>query len=91
MYGTFHNNSNKYILGKQSHRDSIPEFLTNKEEIIRFLEELQKSSEEWRVMKLIILGNGQIGKTTFVQFIKQITNLVFFIYIYLCSVFDIKK
>lgn len=33
-----------------------------------------QGSEEWRVMKVVVLGNGQIGKTTFVRFIKHILD-----------------
>lgn len=33
--------------------------------------DLLEESEEWKVMKMIVLGNGQIGKTTFVRFLHQ--------------------
>jgi hypothetical protein len=41
-------------------------------EIRPFLIELIKSSEEWKAMKLIILGHGRIGKTTMLHVLKDI-------------------
>lgn len=33
--------------------------------------DLLEESEEWKAMKMIVLGNGQIGKTTFVRFLHR--------------------
>lgn len=33
--------------------------------------DLLTASEQWRAMKMIVLGNGQIGKTTFVRYLHQ--------------------
>lgn len=40
-----------------------------------FLVDLMKKGEEWRSLKLVVLGNGQIGKTTLIRAIKQLLNL----------------
>lgn len=37
-------------------------------------QELIKSSEEWRALKLVVLGNGRIGKITLIRAIKQQLN-----------------
>jgi hypothetical protein len=38
------------------------------------LEQLANDSQEWKAMKLVILGNGQVGKTTMLHAIKGILN-----------------
>jgi hypothetical protein len=55
----------------QEQRNSVPQSL-KKEEIKPFLQELKTASEEWKAMKLIILGKGRIGKTTTLHVIKDI-------------------
>lgn len=40
----------------------------------KFLEELGKGHEEWRAMKLVIMGHGRIGKTTLLHVIKSQLN-----------------
>ena len=55
------------IITGQEQRTSVP-----LHEIRLFLIELIKSSEEWKVMKLIILGHGGIGKTTMLHVLKDI-------------------
>jgi len=46
----------------------VPRHLLNES----FLIELMKNSEEWRAMKLVVLGNGRIGKTTLLQSLKKL-------------------
>lgn len=36
------------------------------------LKELMEANEEWRLMKVIVLGNGRIGKTTFIHFLHKL-------------------
>lgn len=54
------------------YRDSIPRSCTTTKEIKRYLDELVASGAPWRSMKTIVLGNGQIGKTTFVGHLKNV-------------------
>jgi hypothetical protein len=55
-------------------RDSIPRHLEKKEDMESFLKELMASSEPLRSMKLVVLGNGQIGKTTLLHAMKNILS-----------------
>lgn len=52
-------------------RASVPEGMPYSE-IIVFLKNLQHGSEPYRVMKLVVLGHGQIGKTTLLRAINNI-------------------
>ncbi len=36
---------------------------------IQFLEQLANSSEEWKRIKIMLLGDGNAGKTTFLKFL----------------------
>ena len=58
--------------GKQQ-RQSVPLSL-NKFDIKPFLKDLMKNSEPWRAMKLVVLGNGRIGKTTMLHSLKKLVN-----------------
>lgn len=55
----------------QAQGNSIPHNM-KKEDIPQFLADLQKSSEELRAMKLMVLGDGRIGKTTLLNAMKRI-------------------
>jgi hypothetical protein len=55
-------------------RDSVPEELTKATEIKQFLADLVASPTEWRAMKILVLGNGQIGKTTLVKHISRLVD-----------------
>ena len=59
-----------FFSGKQQ-RQSVPQSMSTKN-IRHFLRDLMKSSESWRAMKLVVLGNGQIGKTTMLHTLKQL-------------------
>lgn len=61
-------------VGKEE-RDSIPKGLNTKERMREFLQELRLGSEEWRALKLVILGHGNIGKTTLLHAIQQLLRL----------------
>lgn len=49
--------------------------MSKKEEILKFIEDVEKEPDDWRGMKVIILGNGRIGKTTYVNFLKKMLNV----------------
>jgi hypothetical protein len=53
-------------------RNSVPQAIQGEKEIQIFIEQLQRKSEVWRSMKLVILGHGRIGKTTLLQSLRQV-------------------
>eukprot|EP00026_Physarum_polycephalum_P001439 Phypoly_transcript_01440.p1 GENE.Phypoly_transcript_01440~~Phypoly_transcript_01440.p1 ORF type:complete len:1130 (-),score=207.03 Phypoly_transcript_01440:9-3374(-) len=55
-------------------RNSIPHHLTKDRDVRAFVTELMKSSEELRAMKLVVLGNGRIGKTTLLHAMQKILD-----------------
>lgn len=59
------------------HRNTVP-FLTPIDKIQSSLNESLRESEEWKTMKIVVLGNGGIGKTTLVSELLQYaqTNLI---------------
>jgi GTPase SAR1 family protein len=40
------------------------------------LQNFMTKCEEWRTMKIVILGNGRIGKTTFIQHLLKLHDKV---------------
>jgi hypothetical protein len=52
---------------------SIPQNM-KKEDIQEFIKDLMKSSNELRAMKLVVLGDGRIGKTTLLNSMKLILD-----------------
>lgn len=52
-------------------RNSVSKDLQTEVEMHSFLTELMAKSEEWRAMKLVVLGHGRIGKTTLLREIKH--------------------
>lgn len=58
-------------VGKED-RSSVPQHLDTKDKIRNFLLELNRGFEEWRAMKLVVLGHGDIGKTTLIHTIKNL-------------------
>lgn len=63
----------KEVKASKLQRDSVPQGLQNVDQIELILEELKKSSEPWKKMKLVVLGHGRIGKTTL---LKAVHNLL---------------
>jgi hypothetical protein len=53
--------------------NSIPQNM-KEEDIQEFMEDLMKSSDELRAMKLVVLGDGRIGKTTLLNSMKLILD-----------------
>lgn len=56
------------------HRNSVPPSMQEKQQIRNFLQEMGNSVEEWRSLKLVVLGHGQIGKTTFLVALKRLLH-----------------
>lgn len=52
----------------------MPPTTGKKEDIILLFKDLETEPDDWRGMKVIILGNGRIGKTTYVNFLKKMLN-----------------
>lgn len=61
----------------------------SRDEMKKYVEVLVRDSESWKSIKLIVLGNGRIGKTTLLKAFNQIlhpneevfsTNLLFLPY-----------
>jgi polynucleotide 5'-kinase involved in rRNA processing len=69
----FLNLINRNIFTAKEQRNSVP-LNIDKKDIRGFIEDLVKNSEEWRAMKLVVLGNGQIGKTTMLKVLKEIVT-----------------
>lgn len=56
-------------------RDRIPPTVSNKNQILAMFEDLENEPDNWRGMKVIILGNSKIGKTTFVKYLQKMLNI----------------
>ncbi len=65
------------------YRDSVPRD-TPIDRIEKFVEQLLNGSEERREMKLVVLGNGGIGKTTLLYTTKKLLHKV-------CYQFTVKQ
>lgn len=63
----------KEVGASELQRNSVPQGQLSGEQIVNLLEELKRSSEPWKKMRLIVLGHGRIGKTTL---LKAIHNLL---------------
>jgi hypothetical protein len=58
----------------KAQRNSIPQSLEQEEDIRAFLKELMEGSKDLRTMKLIVLGDGRIGKTTLLNAMKSVLD-----------------
>jgi hypothetical protein len=56
----------------KAQRNSVPQSLELEEDIQAFLKELMSGSKDLRTMKLIVLGDGRIGKTTLLNAMKAV-------------------
>ncbi len=64
---------NFFSFSETVHRNSVPRNVNMKEEEMRnFVEQLIAGSEQWKAMKLVVLGNGRIGKTTLLRAFDQL-------------------
>jgi len=57
-------------LGKMQ-RNSVPLAADDEASMRQSLEAMKESSEEWRAMKLVVLGHGRVGKTTLLHKLKS--------------------
>ncbi len=61
------------------------------EEIRRYIKQLMSNGEQWKAIKMVVLGNGRIGKTTLLRSIDQILSpslkvrYVRFFFFHLCK------
>lgn len=51
-------------------RGNVPHFLQEHRDIMWFMQQLKESKEERATMKLVVLGNGRIGKSTLVNYLR---------------------
>jgi hypothetical protein len=83
IYGKFITNWGQVIFGPpvysypiyfagMAHLESVPDTLTTTREIRDYLRECMEGTEEWRAMRIIVLGHGRIGKTTLICSIQDI-------------------
>jgi len=64
----------KEVGARKSHMRRVPlHFKTSKEMEDHLRAQIEKE-ERWRHMKVIVLGNGRIGKTTFVHFLNNLVS-----------------
>ena len=50
---------------------SVPQTLTKEEELRTFLNELKTQGEKWNALKLVVLGHGEVGKTTLIHAVRR--------------------
>lgn len=66
----FHSANGCIIVGR-THAESVPPSLITAGEIRDYLRKIMEGNEEWRAMKVVVLGNGKIGKSTLIYEIKK--------------------
>ena len=54
---------------------SVPQTLTEEEELRTFLNELKTQGEKWNALKLVVLGHGEVGKTTLIHAIRRCLDI----------------
>ena len=57
-------------------KKSIPKRLLKEDEIKKFVNDLVTQREEWNSLKLVVLGHGEIGKTTLLDALKKSKGLL---------------
>ena len=50
---------------------SVLKTLRKEEELRTFLKELKAQGEKWNALKLVVLGHGEVGKTTLIHAIRR--------------------
>ncbi len=56
-----------------THRNSVPRRADMKDcEMREYVEQLISEGEQWKSLKMVVLGNGQIGKTTLLHAFNQL-------------------
>lgn len=61
----------KLIYSIEGFRAHIPESLFREDDIRSFVTGLKEGYEERAIVKLVVLGNGQIGKSTLVNYFRH--------------------
>ncbi len=57
------------------HRNSVPRRPDmTADEMRQFIQQLMEEAEEWKAIKMVVLGHGRIGKTTLLHAINQIMD-----------------
>lgn len=62
------------ILAGMSVRNSIPSGLLTTEGTNAYFEALELGKSDWKTAKLVLIGNGQIGKTTLMRNMLALSN-----------------
>ncbi len=80
--------STQYLLDSIQ-RNSVPRRPDmDKDEMRAYVQQLMSEGEEWKAIKMIVLGHGRIGKTTLLHSIHQIIDpsviQVYFHLLYFC-------
>ncbi len=69
----FSNYQHNDYLSDKIHRNSVPRRSDMpKEEMREYLKQLMSEGEQWKAIKMVVLGNGRIGKTTLLHSIHQL-------------------
>ncbi len=56
------------FISETFHRNSVPRRVDMSEKEMRtFISQLIQEGEQWKSMKMVVLGNGRIGKTTLLR------------------------
>ena len=50
---------------------SVPQALTKEQELRTFLNALKTQGEKWNALKLVVLGHGEVGKTTLIHAVRR--------------------
>ena len=53
---------------------SVPLGLQSEDDLRQFLADLSQQAEKWNALKLVVLGHGEVGKTTLIHAAKQYLN-----------------
>jgi len=75
--------------------ESVPNNINTVEEIEQFIIDLCEQGEEWNTLKLVVLGHGEVGKTTLLHTIRRyledtswLVRVCFFIYFFIFHFFS---
>ncbi len=79
-----------YNISDKIHRNSVPRRYMSKEDMKEYLKQLMAEGEQWKAIKMVVLGNGRIGKTTLLHSIRQLLTSSQLVCLFL-SCFDLRK
>jgi GTPase SAR1 family protein len=52
----------------------VPDNINTFEEVYQFLADINMQGEKWNALKLVILGHGEVGKTTLLHAIQSYSS-----------------